>query len=227
MKVTREEAFAILELPNDASEEAVRKSFRKLALVHHPDKNAGCERSAEKFKMVSAAYARLTSDHQSDDELDDDELFPEELFEQMFGGSGMHAAMFMHGLFEAMQGVPRMRKGPGVKLHRPAGKGAKGIPVRQSQASRHSFGGAGGMPSFMRSMFEVNMHHHGESSSEWETDEEAEPSQHGASSSRPANDDADSSSGSEWETDNGSDGGDDSPPQEEAADDAAQPSAKT
>lgn len=59
----------------------------RLALKYHPDKNGGCADAAEKFKRISAAYARLTSDHQSDDELDEDAMhaYTAQMFEQLFG----------------------------------------------------------------------------------------------------------------------------------------------
>ena len=94
MKITQEEAYAILELPSGADEAQVKKAFRQLALRLHPDKNGGCLESAEQFKRVSAAYARLTLGHQSEDELDEDafESFDDDFFEQLFGDSGLQFA---------------------------------------------------------------------------------------------------------------------------------------
>lgn len=59
----------------------------RLALKYHPDKNGGCSDAAEKFKRISAAYARLTSDQQSDDELDDEAMhaYAAQMFDQLFG----------------------------------------------------------------------------------------------------------------------------------------------
>ena len=34
----------------------MKKAYRKLALLHHPDKNQGNEASADKFKDLTAAY---------------------------------------------------------------------------------------------------------------------------------------------------------------------------
>jgi preprotein translocase subunit Sec63 len=87
MKVTKEQAYEILELTAHSDEAEVKKAYRRLALALHPDKNGGCPESAEKFKLVSAAYARLTSGNESDDELDDEDLsaFSMEIFEELFG----------------------------------------------------------------------------------------------------------------------------------------------
>ena len=92
MRVTKDEAYAILELPAGADDADVKKAFRSLALRHHPDKNNGCADSAEQFKRVSAAYARLTSDHASEDELDDEHAFDgfdDDFFAQLFGDRGL------------------------------------------------------------------------------------------------------------------------------------------
>lgn len=53
--------YQVLGVPRDASADAIKKAFRKLAKEHHPDRNpddrAGAER---KFKEVSAAYEVLS-----------------------------------------------------------------------------------------------------------------------------------------------------------------------
>ena len=49
--------YKILGINKDASEEEVKKAFRKLAHVHHPDKSGGNE---AKFKEASEAYAVLS-----------------------------------------------------------------------------------------------------------------------------------------------------------------------
>jgi DnaJ-class molecular chaperone len=43
----------------DASAEEIKKAFRKLALLYHPDRNKDAG-AAEKFKEISEAYAVLT-----------------------------------------------------------------------------------------------------------------------------------------------------------------------
>jgi DnaJ-class molecular chaperone len=51
--------YAILGVPSDASEEELKKAYRRLALQHHPDKNLGDPRAGERFKEISEAYAVL------------------------------------------------------------------------------------------------------------------------------------------------------------------------
>ena len=52
--------YQILGVPENAGQQAIKSSFRKLAFQHHPDTNPGQEKEAEdKFKEVNEAYAIL------------------------------------------------------------------------------------------------------------------------------------------------------------------------
>lgn len=48
--------YATLGIEHTATTLEIKKAYRKLALVHHPDKNQGNEVSAERFKEITAAY---------------------------------------------------------------------------------------------------------------------------------------------------------------------------
>ncbi|XP_063086894.1 dnaJ homolog subfamily C member 5G isoform X2 [Cavia porcellus] len=52
--------YAVLELKKGASPEDVKKSYRKLALQYHPDKNPGDPQAAEIFKEINTAHAILS-----------------------------------------------------------------------------------------------------------------------------------------------------------------------
>lgn len=55
-----ENYYTILGLKDDASIEEIKKSYRKLAMKHHPDRNNGNKNSEEKFKKINEAYEVLS-----------------------------------------------------------------------------------------------------------------------------------------------------------------------
>src|SRR4051812_19466791 len=51
--------YAVLGVPKDADEDAIKKAFRKLAMKYHPDKNPG-KGSEARFKEVNQANEVLS-----------------------------------------------------------------------------------------------------------------------------------------------------------------------
>ena len=51
--------YEVLGLNKDASEENIKKAFKKLAIKYHPDKNKGNKEAEEKFKEINEAYQIL------------------------------------------------------------------------------------------------------------------------------------------------------------------------
>ena len=52
--------YEVLGLQKGASEEEIKKAFRKMAMKYHPDKNPGNKEAEEKFKEVNEAYSVLS-----------------------------------------------------------------------------------------------------------------------------------------------------------------------
>src|SRR5512137_502182 len=52
--------YAALGVARGASEEEIKKAYRKLAMQYHPDRNKGDKKAEEKFKDISEAYAVLS-----------------------------------------------------------------------------------------------------------------------------------------------------------------------
>ena len=48
--------YAILDVPRAASDEEIKKSYRKLAMKYHPDRNNGSKEAEERFKEITEAY---------------------------------------------------------------------------------------------------------------------------------------------------------------------------
>ena len=55
-----EDYYKILEIKCDASNEEIKKAYRRLSMIHHPDKNESSEESNIKFKQLAAAYETLS-----------------------------------------------------------------------------------------------------------------------------------------------------------------------
>lgn len=86
--------YDLLQVKTSATGLEIKKSYRKLAIKYHPDKNPGNEEAAETFKQISEAY-QVLSDEQLRSKYDQfgiqeagkgDMVDPEEFFEMIFGG---------------------------------------------------------------------------------------------------------------------------------------------
>ncbi|MBO6091767.1 MAG: DnaJ domain-containing protein, partial [Acetobacter sp.] len=54
--VTRLDYYEILEVSKTASADEIKKSYRKLAMKYHPDRNQGNKEAEAKFKDINQAY---------------------------------------------------------------------------------------------------------------------------------------------------------------------------
>lgn len=57
---TKRDYYEVLEVERGASAEDIKKSYRKLAIKYHPDKNPGDKAAEEKFKELGEAYEALS-----------------------------------------------------------------------------------------------------------------------------------------------------------------------
>src|SRR5262245_15734151 len=58
--MSKRDYYEVLGVARGASADEVKKAYRKLAMQYHPDRNAGDEEAAVRFKEVSKAYAVLS-----------------------------------------------------------------------------------------------------------------------------------------------------------------------
>lgn len=105
--MARRDYYEVLEVARGASPEEIKKSYRKLAIKYHPDKNPGDKAAEEKFKELGHAYEVLSDpdkraayDQYGHDAFDararargggfENAGFhdPFEIFREVFGGGG-------------------------------------------------------------------------------------------------------------------------------------------
>ena len=133
--------YKILGVEKDASEAEIKKAYRKLAIVHHPDKNPDDDKAEARFKDLGEAYETLSdSEKRARYDRGEDLMEPGDMFGGgggfpggmggMGGGGGVHISPEM--LFNMMgsQGGGGGMGGGGFSF--------AGMP-----------GGAGGMPGGM------------------------------------------------------------------------------
>lgn len=115
-KRARRDFYEVLEVSRTATGEEIKKSYRRLAIKYHPDKNAGNKDAEERFKELGEAYEVLSDEqkralydqhgHAAFDRRagagaggfrgDPNDIFRQafgnadlgNIFEQMFGGGG-------------------------------------------------------------------------------------------------------------------------------------------
>ena len=101
--------YKILGVKKNASEEDIKKSYRKLAMKYHPDHTKGDKSAEEKFKKISEAYAVL-SDKEKRKQYD---TFGATGFQQRFSQEDIFKGFDFENIFSDLFGKTRGFSGRG------------------------------------------------------------------------------------------------------------------
>uniref|UniRef100_A0A0D6R3E3 DnaJ protein ERDJ3B n=1 Tax=Araucaria cunninghamii TaxID=56994 RepID=A0A0D6R3E3_ARACU len=93
--------YDVLQVPRGASEEHIKKAYRKLALKFHPDKNPGNEEATKRFAEINNAYEVLTDREKREIY---DRYGEEGLKQHASGGGGRGGGMNFQDIFSSFFG---------------------------------------------------------------------------------------------------------------------------
>jgi molecular chaperone DnaJ len=100
MPAAKRDPYEVLGVGREASQEEIKKAYRKLALKHHPDRNPGDKVAEDRFKEASAAY-QILGDPERRAQFD---RFGHAAFDQQSGFGGFDFSAGFEDLFSDIFG---------------------------------------------------------------------------------------------------------------------------
>ena len=94
-----DDPYKVLGVSPDASDEDVKRAYRRLAKKYHPDLNPGDQEAARKMQEVNAAYEQIKN--------------PEKFQQQQAGGYGGYGSGYGGGYYDPFGGAYRQQQSYG------------------------------------------------------------------------------------------------------------------
>ncbi|HSI83664.1 MAG: molecular chaperone DnaJ [Candidatus Methylacidiphilales bacterium] len=124
---TKRDYYEVLGVARGASQDDIKKAYRKLAFTYHPDKNPGDPAAEEKFKELGEAYEILSNpDKRASYDRYGHAAFgqgagagghdPFDIFREVFGAGGGGGGGIFGSIFEEAFGGGQERRGRGADL---------------------------------------------------------------------------------------------------------------
>ena len=114
--MSQKNPYTILGIQPNASQEEIKKAYRKLSLKHHPDRGG----DEEKFKELSAAYEQLTNTDRNNINSFNNQGVPinmDDLIKSMFGGMNMDFSPGSGNTFNFQHIQKQFQKPPPIIKH--------------------------------------------------------------------------------------------------------------
>jgi molecular chaperone DnaJ len=124
----KQDYYVLLNVNRDASQDEIKKAYRKLAVKWHPDKNKNNPAAEEKFKQISQAYDVLSNEQKRTtyDQFGPDRPVnnsggdfhsdPFDIFNSFFSGTRANSSSGFDGFFTRDGNATRKRKPAGEHL---------------------------------------------------------------------------------------------------------------
>ena len=114
--MSQKNPYTILGIQPNASQEEIKKAYRKLSLKHHPDRGG----DEEKFKELSAAYEQLTNTDRNNINSFNNQGVPinmDDLIKSMFGGMNVDFSPGSGNTFNFQHIQKQFQKPPPIIKH--------------------------------------------------------------------------------------------------------------
>ena len=129
--------YSLLEIPETSDADIIKKAYRRLSMMYHPDKNGNSPESTEKFQKISEAYEVL-GDPERRKEYD---MMQNNPFLKMMNSGSMNSGSMnpVDELFSSIFGMSFMGQGPDIQFGPNVRVFQNGRPVSSHNIS-HPFG---------------------------------------------------------------------------------------